>query len=514
MQKKLPISVFLLLWVLFTIQGRAQSVSKAADYLSMPVSLDITSQSLDKVLDKLSTQYNCYFTYDARQIDGDRKVTMACNAWPLKKVLDSLLNNPVFSYEIINNQVVIHPITTSRTKAADTDEKYLILKGKIVHQLTSKPLPFASIALKNTYLGGISNENGSFNLKIPAKYKNDTLVFSYLGFTNRQVALANFPDSGIIALNEAVVPLQEVMVRSKDPLFLLKKARSVIDQTHQQKAYAFEAFYRESIQTNKRYVVYSEALINGYMPEKSRSFSNQRVELIKTRNFTDIRQEDTVMVKLRGGMDACFQLDIVRQFPDFLSDEGLWLYHYQLIDMVAWQNQLVYVIGFKQRKEASEAQFEGLLYISSSDYAILGAEFYFEPNKLNRSMNLFVVRKSNAIKVKPTQTHYRVSYVQVNGKYYPQHVQGELQVKVRKRRELFTKSFTTAMELFYTHYTQEEINKVPRRDMFQTTSVFSDAMERYDNGFWKNQTIIVPEADILEAFKKSGFKIQEQGQNP
>jgi hypothetical protein len=220
------------------------------------------------------------------------------------------------------------------------------------------------------------------------------------------------------------------------------------------------------------------------------------------------------MVKLRGGMDACFQLDIVRQFPDFLSDEGLWLYHYQLIDMVAWQNQLVYVIGFKQRKEASEAQFEGSLYISSSDYAILGAEFYFEPNKLNRSMNLFVVRKSNAIKVKPTQTHYRVSYVQVNGKYYPQHVQGELQVKVRKRRELFTKSFTTAMELFYTSYTQGELNRVPRRDLFQTTSVFSDAMERYDNGFWKNQTIIVPEEDILEAFKKSGFKIQEQGQNP
>jgi hypothetical protein len=514
LQKKLHIAVLLLLWVLVTIQGRAQSVSKTGSYLSMPVSLNVSDQALDKVLDKLSAQCNCYFTYDARQIDGDQKVSLACNAWPLKMVLDSLLNNPMFRYEIINNQVVIHPIAIARSKIVDSSETFLILKGKIIHQGTSQPLPFASIALKSTYLGGISNENGSFNLKIPEKYKNDTLVFSYLGFTNRQIALTNFPDSGLIALHEAVVPLQEVMVRSKDPLFLIKKARSVLDQTHQQKAYAFEAFYRESIQTNKRYVVYSEALINGYVPEISQSFSNQRVELIKTRKFTDIRLEDTIMVKLRGGMDACFQLDIVRQFPDFLSDEGLWLYHYQLIDMVAWQDQLVYVIGFKQRKETSEAQFEGSLYISSSDYAILGAEFYFEPIKLNRSMNLFVVRKSNAIKVKPTKTHYRVSYVQVNGKYYPQHVQGELQVKVRKRREIFTKSFTTAMELFYLNYADRERYKVPRRELFQTTSVFSDAMERYDNGFWQNQTIILPEEDILEAFKKSGFKIQEQGQNP
>ncbi|MGE4289155.1 MAG: carboxypeptidase-like regulatory domain-containing protein [Salinivirgaceae bacterium] len=514
MQNKLPISVFLLLWVLFTIQGRTQSVSKTVDYLSMPVSLEVSEQTLDKVLDKLSAHCNCYFTYNARQIDGDQKVSLTCNAWPLKQVLDSLLKNPVFNYEIINNQVVIHPIAPARSVKNLTDEEFLILKGKIVHQGTSKPLPFASIALKNTYLGGISNENGSFNLKIPAKYKNDTLVFSYLGFTNRQLPLSGFPDSGIIALNEAVVPLQEVMVRSKDPLFLIKKARSVLDQTHQQKTFAFEAFYRESIQTNKRYVVYSEALINGSIPERNRLFTNQRVELIKTRKFTDIRLEDTVMVKLRGGMDACFQLDIVRQFPDFLSDEGLWLYHYQLIDMVAWQNQLVYVIGFKQRKEASEAQFEGSLYISSSDYAILGAEFYFEPNKLNRSMNLFVVRKSKTIRVKPVETHYRVSYVQVNGKYYPQHVQGELQVKVRKRHELFTKNFTTSMELFYTSYTDGEFTRVPRRDLFQTTSVFSDAMERYDIGFWQNQTIIVPEEDILEAFRKSGFKIQEQGQNP
>jgi len=56
-------------------------------------------------------------------------------------------------------------------------------------------------------------------------------------------------------------------------------------------------------------------------------------------------------------------------------------------------------------------------------------------------------------------------------------------------------------------FAEKEINKVPRKDMFQTSSIFSDAMEYYDNEFWKNKTIILPEDDIIDAFKKSGFKI-------
>ena len=507
MQIKLHIYVLILLWTIFISHSQGQTALKEPNHLSTLISLDVTDQRLDMVLDKLSTQCNCYFTYDAKQINGNKRVSLSCNKCSLKTVLDSLLNNPLYNYETINNQIIIHPINTTRVKKEDSNKKFLILIGKVVLNGSSTPLPFASIALKDTYLGTMSNENGSFSLKIPEKHKNDTLIFSYMGFNNREIALADFPNSGIVELQEAVVPLEEVIVRSKDPLFLIKKAINAIDKTHQQKAYGFEAFYRESIKTNKRYVVYSEALINGYISDNNKTFSNHRVELIKSRKFTDIRQEDTVVVKLRGGLDACFQLDIVRHLPDFLGRDGLLLYHYQLSDMVVWQDQLVFVIEFKQKRKTSEAQFEGSLFISSSDYAILGAEFYFEPGKLSGSRNSFVVRKSNAIKVKPIQTRYKVSYIKINQKYYPQHVRGQLQVKVRKRREIFSKNFITNMELFYTQYSEKEINKVPRKDMFQTSSIFSDAMEYYDNEFWKNKTIILPEDDIIDAFKKSGFKI-------
>jgi Tfp pilus assembly protein PilZ len=492
------------------VEGSAQRKNFDDDYLMQTVSLSVSNKSFDKVLDILSSQLHCYFTYDAVQIDGERLVSINCQNCPLKNVLDTLLNNPLYNYQVVNNQVVIHPVHDSDKTHTQTQKTMHKISGIVMDKMSQKPLPFASIALKGSYLGAITNQNGSFIFKIPNAHSNDTLQFSYMGYYNCELPLSDFPENGQVKLEEALVSIQEVIVRSKDPYFIVDKAIEAISENYASQSYLYEAFYREAIQNNKRYMFYSEALVQGSKPALRRAYASDKVVVEKARRFTNIQQSDTFLVKLRGGMDACFQLDIIRHFPDFLSHSRKDLYHFQLSDIIIWHNQLVYVIAFKQKSNIDEALLEGVLYIETQNYALVGADFYFSQQQLKRSDKLFVVRKSKAVRVTPVKTNYSVRYVKIKGQYYIQHVRGELELKVRKRPSLFAKNFLALMEMFYTNYELENQQKPERSKLFKTSSVFSDAAIIYETGFWLQETIIEPEENIFEAFKKSGFKKLEE----
>jgi hypothetical protein len=480
--------------------------------LEKRVSVSANDLALDKVLDQLCKQTGCYFTYNADKIDGNRKVTINQTNLTLRAALDSLLNNPNFTYQLVNNQVVIHPFVDANEAPDSSIKKQQIINGTVVDALTGEALPFASIVLKNSYFGGIANAQGQFSIKIPDSYFSDTLVFSYMGYYNKQLSINEILEELTVALDQGIVSIQEVIIRSVEPELLLKKARSLFRDNYYDKAYNYEAFYREAVKKSSRYMVYSEALINGYKPSFLHGQHANKVQLEKSRKFTNIQQTDTLMVKLRGGMETCFQLDIIHQMPDFLTEKGAELYNYSITDITTFQDELVYVIGFKQKDFIQEALFEGLIYISVNRHAIVGVDFWFSKEKLRKTSNFFVIKKIRQVANKPNNTAYKVQYAKLNGKYYTKHVRGELTFKVKKRRQIISENYVTLLEMVYTQIDTAMVKKPLRKDMIETNTIFSDTQYLYDSDFWQESNVISPEENILDAFKNSGFKLQEQGE--
>jgi len=491
------------------------NLSAQIDYLSKPVTISVDSVGLDRVFDQIARQTGCYFTYDAAQINGSKPVSLHIKGQTLRSTLDTLLNDPRFNYEIVKNQVVIHPLKNINRLNSTDSILFKIYKGKIQDKETHQPLPFASIWLKSQYFGTITNEQGEFALKVPSDHSNDTLCFSYMGYYELDIQPNKFPTSGLIELSPGLVSLQEIVVRSTSPLILLNRMRETIKQNYQVKSYNYQAFYREAIKKNTRYMVYSEAILDGYKPQlSSHGSATDRVKLERGRKFTNIYKTDTLMVKLRGGLEASFQLDIIHQMPDFMTEEGEQLYNYQLLDMMVWENSLVYVIGFKQKSSIPDALLSGQMYISVDDYTLLGADFQFSPERIKYQGNRFVLRKSTKLRVRPVETHYQVSYIKWQGKYYTRHVRGELVIKVNSRQKLFTETYSTLLEMAYTGYDTLNVLKPVHSDMIQTNTIFSDNEFAYDESFWGDQNIIQPEENILDALKKSGLKMQEQVDEP
>ena len=89
-----------------------------------------------------------------------------------------------------------------------------ILKGKIIYEKDSTPIPFASIKLLNHTAGSISDTSGNFALSLPALKQWDTLLISSVGFESLKIPAQKAVLKSKFALQGFSKNLESVIVRS------------------------------------------------------------------------------------------------------------------------------------------------------------------------------------------------------------------------------------------------------------------------------------------------------------
>lgn len=112
---------------------------------------------------------------------------------------------------IRNIIVVLLSIISVHCSFAQDVNQQLAVTG-IVKDKTGEILIGASVTIKNQPgLGATTDLNGKFTLKASAY---DILVFSYIGFNNKEVPLQGKKDLGIITLEENTTKIDEVVIVS------------------------------------------------------------------------------------------------------------------------------------------------------------------------------------------------------------------------------------------------------------------------------------------------------------
>jgi len=84
----------------------------------------------------------------------------------------------------------------------------LNIKGKIISVEDGSPIPFASVLIKGTKLGAVTDLDGGFSITVPT---NATLVFSYVGYKTVEKPISN-NEFITISLQEDLSNLDEVIV--------------------------------------------------------------------------------------------------------------------------------------------------------------------------------------------------------------------------------------------------------------------------------------------------------------
>ena len=177
---------------------------------------------------------------------------------------------------------------------------------------------------------------------------------------------------------------------------------------------------------------FSEAVIKVYKPSYTDEYEKDMVQVLKARKMRDVSVLDTISVKLKSGLFACFELDVVKNPINFLDEENFSQYDYDMTDIVSYNDRNAYLIEFKQKEYITEPLYMGRLYIDIERLAIVGAEFYLNPDKVNRARSNYIAKKGRGIRVKMNSVEYKVNYRLIDSMYILNYVRGELKMKVKK----------------------------------------------------------------------------------
>ena len=394
-------------------------------------------------------------------------------------------------------------------KAQFSSDTFTLVKGHVIDKTTHKGLAYANVYLENTGLGVVANSEGGFILKVPVRSLESKVIFTLLGYQASKMNVKDLNrEDNEISLTPQSIQINEVLIRSNDPILLIKNAISNIPGNYGTKPYMATAFYRESIMQNRRYVGVAEAVLEIFKVGYTNDYENDRIKVYKGRKSEDKRYMDTLVMKLKGGHQSSTQMDIAKNRPNFLDEEYFSQYEYKPVTLINMDGNESYVIEFFAKKDMSDALYDGKLYIDINTLAFTKVEFSISPLAMDLADRLLILRKPLDMKVRTIAGNYSVDYRYLNGKWTLNHVHYDLKFKVDKRHHLFSKIYTTTADMVITDKDTVNVARIKYSESIKADAIFIDQVDHYyDKDFWGSYNIIKPEEAIELVVEKISKKL-------
>ena len=412
--------------------------------------------------------------------------------------------------------ILLISIITGTTSLMAQTINYSEYTGEVLDSNSKKALVFATLTVDNTNVTTITNSEGQFSLKVPTEYINNNLTISFLGYKTKQISISEleneknkiFMEEFVMALSEASIDAPndaEVLVRET----LDKKGSNYLNENT-----VMTAFYRETIKKRRTNVSLSEAVVNIYKTPYS-SNKTDALELYKARKSTDYSKLDTVALKLQGGPFNTLFVDMVK-YPNYIfTPETLGYYDFSFDTSTRVNDQLIYVIDFKQKPEIIDPLYNGKLYIDAENKILTSAIYSLNITDRKLASQMFVRRKPKNAEVWPTEVSYRVDYREKDGKWYYGYSNVLLEFKINWDKRLFNSVYSMSCEMAITDWEKNIENTIPKsKDRMKASIILSEeAIGFADPDFWGEYNIIEPEKSIESAIKKIQRQLRREKPN-
>ncbi len=175
---------------------------------SQKINIDLTDASLHEVFSELKKQTNTYFMYSESLIDNDLRIDLKASNKSLQEVLEEICSKYHFTYEVVDDFVLIKKIESEKEQVQDYKNKIKITG--VISDVEGIPLPGATIHIKGTTTGTITDIDGVFEMMISDDL-NGVLVISSMGFIKQEINIkgrSNFNftlEEDNLSLNEVVI---------------------------------------------------------------------------------------------------------------------------------------------------------------------------------------------------------------------------------------------------------------------------------------------------------------------
>nr|WP_321451019.1 carboxypeptidase-like regulatory domain-containing protein [uncultured Carboxylicivirga sp.] len=256
------------------------------------------------------------------------------------------------------------------------------LKGKVLDAETNQPVEFANIGVVGSFMGTATDFNGGFELTISEEFKNYAVRISAVGYQPKELRVEDLVSvTGVdvkLVQQSYGIDQVEVKAESKRLYGIIKTASNMIPDNYS-KAYGSTVYYMQTINgknTTETALKYLDA--SGY---GDRSYNDG----YKNRKFEvgEVRRNFNQKPLLNGMLyaDDVLEFDIVRIRGNVLDVDVVDLFELELLQENNEKNDSVWVIKYKLDKpnfastgDEQVFYYQGVIYISSVDYAVLRNE--------------------------------------------------------------------------------------------------------------------------------------------
>ncbi|MCK3685820.1 carboxypeptidase-like regulatory domain-containing protein [Maribellus sp. YY47] len=294
----------------------------------------------------------------------------------------------IFSFIILAN-VALFTFAQQGSKVAH------VLKGKVINAETNQPVSYTNIGLEGTLYGTASNEEGSFELKIPEDLASKKIFFSAVGFQNRLFPLSELSgkEFNVIKLRPQSYDVDKVDVAGQNMVLIriLRMASENIRYNYGAGPFNLHCSYsKESTvndtthnKTTASVLVYDK---NGYStPSPINEYQSRKYRVTNESEGSYSFSSNLLRV------DELLAYDWVRSASAILNPGLLNDYQLTLISQPNIGGKEYWVIAFKQNQPTLEASgdfyassFEGEITINKEDYAVLNIKGKVTAPKNNR----------------------------------------------------------------------------------------------------------------------------------
>jgi hypothetical protein len=489
------------------------------DILSRKIDLPRSKGTIYELLEKI-TEYSGYlFIYDSRVIQNEKRVIIKKGGYTIKEAIYEITGNHQLALRVIGNHILIElPGKTKEEPPPPVIEKkdnassFITIEGSVFDKYSNDPIPFAGIGIPTEAIGTITNQNGDFRLRIPDSLMQADVYFSHLGYIPQTInvnTLAGRPNT--LSLEPKVISLQEIIVRLINPHKVITDMLADREKNYAKESVYLTSFYREGVELKKGFINLTEAIVRIHkIPFSEHSMEKDQVKLLKMRRISNREVKDTIIAKMKSGVDATLLLDLIKNPPEFLNEPYHFLYNYAHTDITVIDNRMANVIVFEQKNDVKDPLYRGELYIDNENNALVAAHFEIHPSYVEKAVGMFIERKSRNLDIKPQKITYTVTYKPWNNTYYISHIRGDLYFRVKKKKQLFGSSNvhmwfeSVTCKIDTTH-----VNRFTRSEAIQTKTIFAETDFTYDENFWEDFNIILPEEKLNESISRIASKIEE-----
>ncbi len=384
--------------------------------------------------------------------------------------------------------------------------------GKILDSETKKPVVFANVILKGTSIGTVSNADGEFLIKAPAKSDIKVLEISHIGYETKLIKLPDLEgDNASIMLSSVTLPIEAVTVSYGDPVDLLLTAINNIPKNYSVDPVMLKAFYRETIKQNRNYVGVAEAVLDIYKAEYGNSIGSDRPLIYKGRKSQDYKKMDTIIVKLQGGPYISLMLDIAKNPGEILSPDMMDQYVYTYGGNTSVQDRQALIIKFEPKEFVNIPLYRGSIFLDVENLAFIGMDFLLDEKKIADAAALFIRKKPASMKVDIESANYLVKYRVYEDTWYLSYVRSELNFRCKWQKKLFSSRFGLMTEMAVTDLDRENITKYKYRQTSRMSDILSEQVSQFeDPDFWGIDNIIKPDESIEAAIAKLSRKMRRR----